>query len=271
MKITFEIQGGRYAADMAQPIDISIPVSGEGKRLVVYGVPPARMEPLRVSGFTGSVEKGGSANCEVNNFIAHCHGTHTECVGHLSKERINITEILHGGLMPATLVTVTPENARSCGETCHPAPQIGDSVITRKTLETIIGLRDDAFMTALVIRTTPNDEEKKTRNYDTQMPSYFTLDAMNYIAERDITHLIVDVPSVDRLADEGKLANHRIFWGVPGGSSSVLIPSPRTITELAYIPDYVTDGPYLLNLQVAAFAADAAPSHPLLYRIKKET
>jgi hypothetical protein len=37
------------------------------------------------------------------------------------------------------------------------------------------------------------------------------------------------------------------------------------VTELAYAPDAAPDGLYLLDLQVPAFVADAAPSRPVLY------
>jgi hypothetical protein len=41
---------------------------------------------------------------------------------------------------------------------------------------------------------------------------------------------------------------------------------PRSpVTELAYIPTAVADGPYLLEIQVPAIAGDAVPSRPLLY------
>ena len=56
-------------------------------------------------------------------------------------------------------------------------------------------------------------------------------------------------------------------WVVPPREASErLIARPRaTVTELAYVPDDVLDGCYLLNLQVAPFVADAAPSRPVLY------
>ncbi|MBK9767712.1 MAG: hypothetical protein IPP63_12210 [Chloracidobacterium sp.] len=39
-----------------------------------------------------------------------------------------------------------------------------------------------------------------------------------------------------------------------------------TITELIYVPNEVSDGVYLLNLQIAPFATDAAPSRPMLLK-----
>jgi hypothetical protein len=40
-----------------------------------------------------------------------------------------------------------------------------------------------------------------------------------------------------------------------------------TVTELAYIPDSIADGAYLLELQVPALTGDAVPSRPLLYAL----
>jgi len=80
---------------------------------------------------------------------------------------------------------------------------------------------------------------------------------------------IVDVPSIDRLFDEGKLTNHRIFWKVKQGSfeTNAATRVTSTITELVYVPDEVADGEYLLNLQIAPFESDAAPSRPILFSL----
>src|SRR6185369_11197614 len=103
-----------------------------------------------------------------------------------------------------------------------------------------------------------------------EIPPYFTAEAMEYIVGRGFKHLLVDLPSIDRLFDEGKLANHRIFWNVERGSFEVNAGTRRnsTITELIYVPDVVEDGEYLLNLQIAPFESDASPSRPLLFRLK---
>ena len=83
-------------------------------------------------------------------------------------------------------------------------------------------------------------------------------------------HLLVDVPSIDRLFDQGKLLNHRIFWNVEQGSFEMTAATRlnSTITELIYVPNDITDGEYVLNLQIAPFEADAAPSRPILFRTR---
>jgi hypothetical protein len=80
------------------------------------------------------------------------------------------------------------------------------------------------------------------------------------------------VPSIDRLYDEGKLSNHRIFWQVEADKFEVNDKTRMnsTVTELIYVPNDVEDGEYFLNLQIAPFEADAAPSRPLLFKFKND-
>ncbi|HYP51473.1 MAG TPA: hypothetical protein VEQ34_11065 [Pyrinomonadaceae bacterium] len=92
---------------------------------------------------------------------------------------------------------------------------------------------------------------------------------MRFIVESGVKHLLVDLPSIDRIFDEGKLSNHRIFWNIEQGEFEIN-PASRinnTITELIFVPQIVADGSYLLNLQTAAFVADAAPSRPVLFEV----
>lgn len=259
MKIIAEIGGRRFAVNLQRAQDIAIAVRFDDVQLSVFGVGPARHQVVRAGDYVGSVAQGGSCNCETYTITPHCNGTHTECVGHITGERLAVTDMLRDSLLPATLVTVRPVLS---GENYVPAPQSGDVMITRESLQRALADADDAFLAALVVRTLPNGADKVARDYNQAMPAYFSHDAMAYIVERGVRHLLVDTPSVDRLADEGRLGNHRLFWDSAR--------SPKTITELVYAPDDVRDGRYVLNLQVAPFRADAAPSRPLLYEVSDD-
>ena len=61
-----------------------------------------------------------------------------------------------------------------------------------------------------------------------------------------------------------------LYWGLPPGSDDAASArrGHALVTELAFVPDAVRDGLYLLDLQVPAFAADAAPSRPVLYALQ---
>ena len=91
---------------------------------------------------------------------------------------------------------------------------------------------------------------------------------MTLIQKLGINHLVVDLPSVDRMADDGILGNHRIFWSEGMNPTGEVNPeSEKTITELVYIPNTVEDGFYFLDIQIPHFVCDAAPSRPLLYPV----
>ena len=123
-------------------------------------------------------------------------------------------------------------------------------------------VRFQAGIRALVIRTLPNDAEKETKNYSGTNPPFVSEPAMQKIVDMGIEHLIIDLPSVDPEVDEGKLAAHKIFWK---GSNR---QKHCTVTELAYIPNDITDGIYLLNLQTLRIELDVSPSNPVLYSLK---
>ncbi len=248
--------------------DISIPLKFNGRQPNAYGVAPASANACEYGELVGDTRRGGSCNFESITFIPHCNGTHTECVGHITNERISIRDFLLDVLMPALLVSVEPEEQ-------------GEDVIISTNLLKNAGVRPlaaECGSDALIVRTLPNDDSKLTRQYaENNIPPYFTTEAIQFIVECGFKHLLVDLPSIDRLFDEGKLSNHRIFWNVEPGSFE-LNPESRinsTITELIYVPNEVADGEYLLNLQIPSFESDAAPSRPILLQtgltIPKET
>jgi kynurenine formamidase len=241
----------------------------DGPQLSVFGAPPARREAYAATGFVGDVRQGGSCNCDICSFVPHTSGTHTECVGHISRVPIAVHDILQDSLIPVTLITITPRSTSHTDETYDPALEPLDTLITRAALEQSLKGSDPAFLEGVVIRTTPNGPEKKTQDYARIRPAFFSMEGIRYLTELGVKHLLADIPSIDRLHDEGKLTNHHIFWEVPPGHHPTAgqKPSLRTITELIYVADTIADGVYVLNLQVAPFMADASPSRPILFEL----
>jgi len=142
-------------------------------------------------------------------------------------------------------------------------------LITRKSLEEKLENCNKNFLAGLIIRTLPNDDSKKSRRYMDNPPPFFSIEAMKFIREREVKHLLVDIPSVDRTFDEGKLSTHHIFWNVEEGSHKVDAEnhSMNTITEMIFVPDNISDGEYILNIQIASFKSDASPSRPVIFQI----
>lgn len=259
-----------YEINLHQPIDISIPLAFNGEQPNTYNVPPASAKAYEDGQFVGDVRRGGSCNFEEYRLIPHCNGTHTECVGHIAHERISIHTILRDVFIPGTLVTVTPEKAGDSLETYLPEKSPEDRWITSKSLFYVLENAAPDFLKALIIRTLPNDLSKQSRKYLEMPPPFFSLEAMEYIVSLGVEHLLVDIPSVDRTFDEGRLSAHHIFWALPQGSHDVdpNEPSVKTITEMIFVSDEIPDGPYLTNIQIPNFIADAAPSRVFLYEMK---
>jgi kynurenine formamidase len=256
-ELAVEIGGRRWQVS-SNGHDISIPLRFNEAQPTFFGAPAASAEPITAGSFVGDVRQGGSCNCSVHTLAPHCNGTHTECVGHITRERLSVRDLAIRHLSAALLISVTPESSTEIS---------GDRVISVSALLNAIGNATLSDYRSLVVRTLPNDSSKLTCNYDAgPMPPYFTVEAVRHLVEHGIDTLVVDLPSIDRAQDGGKLAAHRVFWGMPTGSTSAASATRQhaTITEMAFIDDAIADGAYLLNLQVAPFVIDAAPSRPIL-------
>ncbi len=234
--------------DLDDGYDLSITLRGDESNPRAWYVDAPRFEPVRANGWTGSVEEGGDVNFRDVFFNPHGHGTHTECLGHITEEIYSINNTLKTFFFQAQVISVKPELINS------------DEIIT---LNCLSELEHQTSIEALVIRTLPNQRSKCSKNYSDTNPPYISIDCLPLLDRLNVKHLLIDLPSVDKENDGGKLAFHHGFWGVPDTPNF-----ERTITELIFVPDEVKDGKYLLNLQVASFENDAAPSRPILFAEK---
>jgi arylformamidase len=269
-----KLGGTEVAVDLARPLDLAIPLEFDGAQPRHFGAPQATSRPFESGGFRGEVTVGASCNCRTITLTPHCNGTHTESVGHLTREPFDAHRATPQGFVPALVVSVEPEPCSGTTESTSPTPRGDDRLITRRALQAArarigAGLPQAFTPRALVIRTLPNEPAKRTRDHSGTVPAYLTLDAVRGLVADDIEHLVLDVPSLDRTHDEGRLSGHRAFFGLPARSTS-LAEARRahcTITELAFVPDEVPDGAYLLAIHAPAIGGDAVPSRPLLYAL----
>ena len=240
--------------DLTKPLDISIPLTNSDKNPIAWYIEKPVIVPVRFGEWVRKVSEGSSTNFNNIFFNPHGHGTHTECLGHITKEFYSINQCLKQFFFVAELISVQPEKIEE------------DLVIT---LEQIQKALNGKTPQAIIIRTLPNDQAKISKNYSNTNPAYLSEAAAIFIREIGIKHLLIDLPSVDREEDEGKLLAHKAFWNVK--DVNVLNPDARmdcTITEMIFVEDYIKDGTYLLNLQIASFENDASPSKPILYKIE---
>ncbi len=276
MNARIAVGNREVSIDLSKPVSLAIDLrfSSQPGQPRHFGAPPASSRPFAVPGFSGSVERGASCNCHTLTLIPHCNGTHTECVGHLTREPADAYSITPFGLLPALLVSVEPSEAEASDDSTEPEPRTGDCLVTKNAIveswdKAIANAPRHIVPLALVLRTLPNSPDKQHQDYTDRTPPYLSREAASLLVARGIEHLVVDLPSIDRSHDEGRLTAHRIFFGLPRGSTTLTQATrPRsTVTELAYIPDTTPDGVYLLELQVPALGGDAVPSRPLLYRL----
>src|SRR5687767_10010838 len=184
--------------DTTKPIDISIPLRFNGPQPNAYGVEPASAKACEYGTLVGDTRRGGSCNFEQHTLIPHCSGTHTECVGHITHERISVRDCLRDALIPAVLVSVDAALPGETDESYVVSFGEGDGLITRETLRRALAGGPQALAspeaTALIVRTLPNDDDKLTRRYGDLIPPYFTTEAMTFIVECGFKHLLVDMP-----------------------------------------------------------------------------
>ena len=244
-----------YTIDTTQPIDISIPLSNSGANPIAWYLEQPIIEPVRFGDWVGKVAAGSSTNFNNIHFNPHGHGTHTECLGHITNAFYSVNKALTNFFYGAELISITPEKI---GE---------DAILTKAQVQERLGNKHPE---AVVIRTLPNSDIKKQYNYSHTNPPYLAEDAAHFLREIGVQHLLIDLPSVDREEDGGALVAHKAFWNVK--NITQLNADARmecTITELIFVPNDVPDGSYMLNLQIASFENDAAPSKPVLYALHR--
>lgn len=250
MKATIKHKKEIYSVDLSAPLDISIPLTGDVSNVNAWYIEQPRIEAHREGDFVGKVTEGASTNFNDIWFNPHAHGTHTECVGHITEEFNSVNQNLKKYFFLAEVITIAPEK------------QKGDFVISKKQLQYAIR---NSKAEAIVIRTMPNLREKLNKQYSNSNPPYILEEAARYLVELGIIHLLIDLPSVDKERDNGELLAHNAFWNTNGP-----IRKHATITEFIFVDNAIKDGSYLLNLQVAPFENDASPSRPVLYKIIEE-
>lgn len=237
----------KYSVDLASPLDISIPIN-PAIQPKCYQAPDLYFEPLRAGSFVGSIRDGATVN--FFNIFINPHGstTYTECSGHIFDNNLFVKDVLTHSFFNAQLISFYPEETTD-----------GDFILGPNAVKQLKE-RVAKNIKALVIRTLPNSEAKKSKDYSQTNPPYLRSDFIQFIVDCDIEHLLIDMPSVDRELDEGNLLGHRAFW------NSLERRKKCTITEMIYVANDIEDDVYLLQLNILAICLDVSPSRPILYK-----
>lgn len=247
MLADIKYKNGSYKIDLSKPLDISISLKGNESNVSAWDLDAPLIVPHAAEGFIGKVSEGASVNFNDISFNPHAHVTHTECLGHITKESYSINKQFTSYFFLAEVVTIAPEKYQN------------DFVVSKKQIQYAIGNKN---CEAIVIRTLPNLTEKLARKYSGTNPPYLLEEAAQYLADKGIDHLLIDLPSIDKEKDNGALLAHNAFWQLEGRRRT-----KATITEFIFVENFIEDGTYILNLQLAPIENDASPSRPVLYKI----
>lgn len=235
----------KFSFDLKNPLDISSQLHTHNPQINCYYAPPFKTEPVVMGNFIGDIKQGGVVNYKNVFLNPHGNGTHTECVAHISNIETSIHKTLTQFHFLAQVISTSPEKNKG-----------GDSIILKHVFEK--NIQQD--IEAIIIRTNPNSDEKLSHAYSGTNPPYLDAEVAVFLREKNIKHLLIDLPSIDREEDGGKLEAHKAFFHYPEKTRL-----DATITELIYVPDSIADGIYLLNLQIASFEIDVSPSKPVLF------
>lgn len=252
MIINFQKSGENFQVDLSKPIDLSLS-SKTLKSFKAWYRDEIRFKTISDGDFIGSVAKGGSVNFREITINPHANMTHTESVGHISKQEVPINQIFKPFHYIAQLISVKPQEVTS-EKSVH---QLGDQCVFLNQIKNKINSNTEA----LILRTQKNYNELTIKDYNNTNWPYLSEETARYIRNCGIKHLLIDQPSVDKERDGGKLLSHKAFWDYPQS-----IDKERTITELIGVPDEIEDGLFLLNLSIANIENDASPSRPVIYK-----
>jgi kynurenine formamidase len=236
--------------DLDRPIPISIPIKNGNKNPNCYWADQVKFEIIKTEGFVGSVAEGGSVNYQKLQITPHGNGTHTEGFGHITATGETINTQLKSYHFYTKLISLTPKVSEN-----------GDLILG---LDKNLIKEDWSDIKALIIRTLPNNDRKLSRQYSGTNPPYVSPSLIEFIVNKKIEHLLIDLPSIDKEVDGGALISHNAFWNI-----SEQERNNATITELIYVPNSVPDANYLLNLQILNLEMDATPCNPTLYEIEE--
>lgn len=109
MIATIQYKSRKFQIDLSRPIDISIPITGNMDNVNAWYLGRPKIEPVVTDDWVGSVRQGASTNFNNIFFNPHAHGTHTECVGHITKEFNSVNKALKQFYFLAEVITVAPE------------------------------------------------------------------------------------------------------------------------------------------------------------------
>ena len=218
VKAIITISNRAYTIDLAQPIDISIPfVSNKG--VVAYGAKPYNAKPFSEGGFVGSLESGSPVNFYDIELNPHGNGTHTESMLHIDSRGKSIHDTLKQFHHLSYLTTVDPVLTEN-----------GDYIVKAAQLD--FDKIKSLNVSALIIRTLPNPNSKKSKNYTSNNPPYLE---RTLITELNKTNVLYSVLFSRKYIRCRKPKKYRIEGVDEIYCGHTIIDIPQKIGNINYI------------------------------------
>lgn len=259
MKARIQRAGQSLEIDYSRGRSLAIDLDPHGPQPSFFTSAPASAAPMKAGGFIGNVAAGGSCNAELVTLAPHCHGTHTECLGHISPERINVQNCIYAEPALAQLISL---------DVIMISDPDQNPLFTVQQLRQALGGQLASGVEALIIRSWPVPEDLACRDYS-QSPPYPVLEtaAMQWLSAQPLKHLLIESPSLDPASDRS-LQNHRFWWGQEHAVHCPDVDSARrSVTEMIIAPADIDDGLYWLHLELSPLLGDATPSRPIIYPV----
>ena len=148
MKTTIIHNNSTFQIDLLKPIDISIPLTNDNQNPIAWYQNAPEIEPVIMGDWIGKVSEGKSST-NFNNifFNPHAHGTHTECLGHITRDFYSINQCLKQFFFTAELISLEPKKV---GE---------DLVITKEQIEIALGENSPEAIITVSLYTSPSPRD----------------------------------------------------------------------------------------------------------------
>ena len=168
MLATINTNKTNVTIDLSRPLDISIVMSDSPQNPLAWYLEKPEISAVQLGDWVGKVSKGAAVNFNNISFNPHAHGTHTECLGHITDSFYSINDALKSFFFTAEVITISPVLIQE------------DYVLTLDAVKEKIKNKTPK---AVVIRTMPNTISKTSRKYSNTNWPYLDYKAAAFLRD----------------------------------------------------------------------------------------
>ncbi|MDH5404684.1 MAG: cyclase family protein [Candidatus Heimdallarchaeota archaeon] len=257
--IRLKVQIGEETYTLGSPISASreVQFNPTPKSSGAFYLPPFQISTFEVKNiFVGDILRGGSCNVTIHNYSPH-NLTHLETSLHIVDNGIPVSAIPNkhlNGILYLIDLTKTYDQDDEC-------------IKWDDISEQITNLHPSVTFIALKTYSSTLDQFHDFSGEDPLFLDPFAAKMIHDLKNNKINGLILDLPSIDKETDGGKLLAHRNFLGLPREGIKSTVEEFRFIVELAYFEN-LQQGYYYLNITPPKIDDNACITDIQLSKIK---